>query len=74
MAALSFPEGPGACSSDTGAEGQGRPGGVQSQVCGGLTFIGPAIGQIDVNIGPTIISPAVTGSVILTGNNVAIAP
>jgi hypothetical protein len=35
---------------------------------------GPAIGQIDRNIGPTIISPAVTNAVIVTGNNVAIGP
>jgi hypothetical protein len=75
ISALSVPDSAvGACGDTTGAEVQGRPGGVANQVCGGLSFIGPAIGQIASNIGPTIISPAVIGSVIVTGNNVAIAP
>jgi hypothetical protein len=73
--ALSVPDSAvGACGNTTGGEIQGRPGGAVSQVCGGLSFIGPAIGQIDSNIGPTIISPAVTNAVIVTGNNVAIGP
>jgi hypothetical protein len=75
LGVLSVPDSAvGACGNTTGAEIQGRPGGAVSQVCGGLSFIGPAVGQIDSNIGPTIISPAVTNAVIVTGNNVAIGP
>jgi hypothetical protein len=71
-------EGPGAgvagpCGSATGSEVQGRPGGTENLVCGtGLIFIAPAVGQIDSVVGPTIISPAVVGASIVTGNNVAV--
>ena len=73
--ALAVPAGAaGACGEATGGELQGRPGGSVTQVCGGLSFIGPSIGQIDSNIGPTIISPGVAGAAIVTGNNVVVAP
>jgi hypothetical protein len=42
-------------------------------VCaGGLSFVGPTIGQIDSVIGPTIISPAVVGNSISvsSGSNI----
>jgi hypothetical protein len=57
-------------------EGQGRVGGVANQSCvgaGGLSFIGPS-SAISTVIGPTIITPAFTGVVVVSGGNVAIGP
>jgi hypothetical protein len=63
----------GACGSATANQVQGRTG-TTAQVCGGLSFIGPAVGQISGAIGPTIISPAVVGSSIVTGTNIVAGP
>jgi hypothetical protein len=62
----------GPCSSAEGGDGrQGSTGSVLNVLCqgGGLTFIGPSIGQIATVIGPTIIGPAVIGSVIVSAGN-----
>jgi hypothetical protein len=48
--------------------------GTATQQCGALNFVGPAIGQVASVVGPTVISPAVTGAVLLTGNNVGGVP
>jgi hypothetical protein len=64
------------CGSAT-TEGQGRTGGNDYQVCtgAGLTFIGPAVGQVATVIGPTIISPSVViGASAVSAGNVAIGP
>jgi hypothetical protein len=56
------------------AGGMGSP--AAPAVCaGGLSFVGPTIGQIASVIGPTIISPAVVGNTIIvaSGTNV-VAP
>jgi hypothetical protein len=62
----------GACNNTTGPEGQGAVAGNRPQVCqgaGGLSFIGPSIGQVASVIGPTIIGPAVIGSSIVSAGN-----
>ena len=56
------------------AGAQGSP--AAPAVCaGGLSFVGPTIGQIDSVIGPTIISPAVVGTTVIVaaGSNI-VAP
>jgi hypothetical protein len=35
----------------------------------GLSFVGPAVGQIAAVIGPTIIGPAVIGNVVVSAGN-----
>jgi hypothetical protein len=35
----------------------------------GLTFIGPAIGQVASVIGPTIIGPSVIGNLVVAAGN-----
>ena len=53
------------------AGGQGSP--AAPAVCaGGLSFVGPTIGQIASVIGPTIISPAVVGTpvIVAAGSNI----
>jgi hypothetical protein len=55
------------------AGGQGSP--VAPAVCaGGLSFVGPTIGQIASVIGPTIISPAVVGTpvIVAAGSNIVV--
>jgi hypothetical protein len=66
----------GPCGRPTAGQGQGGNGTVSNQTCqgAGLTFIGPSIGQIATNIGPTIIGPAFVGSSIVSSGNVAIGP
>jgi hypothetical protein len=38
----------------------------------GLSFVGPAIGQIATVTGPTIIGPAVIGTSVVSAGNVAV--
>jgi hypothetical protein len=61
----------GPCGSSIGVEGQGPTGGTTAQICAGagLTFVGPAIGQIATVIGPTIIGPAVIGNIVVSAGN-----
>jgi hypothetical protein len=62
----------GPCSSAEGGDGrQGSTGSVLNVICsgGGLTFIGPSVGQIASVIGPTIIGPAVIGSIVVSAGN-----
>jgi hypothetical protein len=56
-------------------QGQGRTAGDATEACvgAGLSFTGPSTDVFTV-IGPTIISPAVVGTTIVAGGNVAIAP
>jgi hypothetical protein len=65
----------GPCGSATGQVAQGSFGITSAQLCnpGGLTFIGPAIGQIASVIGPTIISPSAADNMIVVsaGNGFA---
>jgi hypothetical protein len=63
----------GACISAT--SGQGRTGGTDNLVCtgAGLVFVGPS-SAVNSVIGPTIITPAFVGTVIVSGGNVAIGP
>jgi hypothetical protein len=65
---------PGACSTASPFDGQGRVGGINNQVCmgAGLSFVGPAIGQVASVIGPTIIGPAVVGISVVSAGNVTI--
>jgi hypothetical protein len=58
----------GACGgTSTAGQGQNNTGGTTSLHClgSGLSFTGPAIGQIATVIGPTITSPAVVGAAIV---------
>ena len=58
------------CGSNAPAE-VGPAGGVTNQVCGGgLTFIGPSVGQIATVVGPTIIGSTVVGPVTTTAGPV----
>jgi hypothetical protein len=63
----------GACDTNRVTEGQGGTAGTQNQVCqgSGLSFIGPSIGQIANVMGPTIVGPAVIGTLIVSAGNAA---
>jgi hypothetical protein len=65
----------GPCATTT-QDGQGRTGGTATQVCsgGGLTFIGPSVGQIATVIGPTILGPGFVANSIVSAGNVAVGP
>jgi ABC-type transport system substrate-binding protein len=62
----------GPCGTPTGAEGMGGTAGTENKACilqGGLSFIGPSIGQVASVVGPTIIGPAfVRTSIVSAGN------
>ncbi|MEA2211271.1 MAG: hypothetical protein QOF83_1219 [Solirubrobacteraceae bacterium] len=68
---LGNPTNAGACASTPGPQGQGATGGTTATVCQGtgLSFVGPAIGQIATVIGPTIIGPAVIGNVTVSAGS-----
>lgn len=61
----------GPCATAFGPNGQGAVAGTVSSVCqgAGLSFIGPAIGQVSSVIGPTIIGPAAIGNVVVSAGN-----
>jgi hypothetical protein len=61
--------------SRSSAEGQAGTGTISNQVCqgGGLSFVGPAVGQVASVIGPTIIGPTSIGSVVVSAGNVSAA-
>jgi hypothetical protein len=63
----------GQCSTTISGEA-GSTAGTESHVClgAGLSFIGPAIGQIATVIGPTIISPGFTGTVVVSAGSVTV--
>jgi hypothetical protein len=49
----------------------GSTGGTQTQACFSLlTFIGPSIGQINSQVGPTIIGSTILGSVTVSAGSV----
>ena len=62
------------CGISSGNEGQGGTAGNETVICngaGGLTFVGPQIGQVANVIGPTIIGSVVNGSVITSAGAAA---
>jgi hypothetical protein len=63
----------GPCSRPT-AQGQGGTGTAGQQVCqlDGLSFIGPAIGQVATVIGPTIIGPVANVNVAVSAGAVGV--
>jgi hypothetical protein len=65
------PAGP--CGSTSASQGNGSVAGTTAQTClgaGGLSFVGPAIGQISSIVGPTIIGPTNGVVVIQSAGNV----
>ena len=64
---------PGACSPAIIGSPTQSTGGTENEICqggGGLAFVGPAIGQVATVIGPTIIGPSQTGTVVVSPGNV----
>ncbi|MDB5064899.1 MAG: hypothetical protein JWM18_1333 [Chloroflexi bacterium] len=61
--------GPDGCSNHS-AEQQGATAGTEAKVCqgSGLSFVGPAVGQVATVIGPTVIGPAQVSAVVSAGN------
>ena len=61
----------GPCGTPTGAESQGGTGGTAQQAClsAGLSYIGPAIGQISSVVGPTIITAGFVGNIVTSAGN-----
>jgi hypothetical protein len=59
------------CGSNMGQFGQASTAGTNACAGPGLTFIGPAIGQVASVIGPTIIGPVQVGTLIVSGGAAA---
>jgi hypothetical protein len=62
----------GACGTSAGSD-VGSWSGTTDIVCvapGGMSFIGPAVGQVAAVIGPTIIGPVSIGKSVVSGGNV----
>jgi hypothetical protein len=64
--------GSGICGGIVSNPGEIRSPDVEHQQCAVLGFIGPAVGQIASVVGPTIITPAFTGTAIAAAGNVVI--
>ena len=65
----------GPCGQPVGSfQGIGRAAGIDTFTClgAGLSFVGPAVGQVSSVVGPTIISPGFIGTTIVTSGNVGI--
>jgi hypothetical protein len=62
------------CGSNMGQIGQASTAGTNACAGPGLTFIGPAIGQVASVIGPTIIGPVQVGTLIVSGGAAAGVP
>jgi hypothetical protein len=62
------------CGNSQGQFGTGATAGTTACAGPGLTFVGPAIGQVAVVIGPTIIGPAQVGSTIVSAGGVGGTP
>jgi hypothetical protein len=63
----------GLCGATSASQGNGSVGGTASQIClgaGGLSYVGPSIGQISSIVGPTVIGPSVGVTVIQSAGNV----
>ena len=59
------------CPVSVSPSGVGDPGATFNQVCGGLTFIGPAIGQIGTVVGPTIIGAVINAPITSSNGPIA---
>jgi hypothetical protein len=64
---------PGACSPATIGSPTQSTGGTENEICqggGGIAFVAPAVGQVATVVGPTIIGPSQTGTVVVSPGNV----